>query len=127
MVENNKGMTKFYNDLHDPTTVTPDIENLRKLRAELSHAVLHSYGFDDVELSHGFHDVAYLPEGKNTRFTISEEAREELLYRLAMLNKAKHEVEVKSSLAGGRNISKKQNGLSLGKVKDPKSQMDIFG
>lgn len=94
MVENNKGMTKFYNDLHDPTTVTPDIENLRKLQAELNHAVLHSYGIDDVELSHGFHDVAYLPEGKNTRFTISEEAREELLYRLAILNKARHEVDV---------------------------------
>ena len=96
MVSNNKGMTRFYNDLHDPTIVTDEIENLRKLQAELNHTVLHSYGFDDVELSHGFHDVAYLPEEKNTRFTISEEAREDLLYRLAILNKARHEAESKN-------------------------------
>lgn len=93
MVENDKGMTKFYNDLHDPTVSTDEINSLRKVQTELNQAVLHSYGFDDINLAHGFHDVAYLPGGKNTRFTISEEAREELLYRLAMLNKARHEAE----------------------------------
>lgn len=109
MVGNNKGMTKFYNDLHDPAVATDEIESLRKLQAELNHAVLQSYGFDDVELSHGFHDVAYLPEGKNTRFTISEEAREKLLYRLAMLNKAKHEAESKNlqSKAAPKSVRKK--------------------
>lgn len=109
MVENDKGMTKFYNDLHDPTIITDEIENLRKLQTELNHIVLHSYGFDDVELSQGFHDVAYLPEGKNTRFTISEEAREDLLYRLAMLNKAKHEAESKNlqSKTAPKSVRKK--------------------
>lgn len=98
MVENGKGMTKFYNDLHDPTLENTDITALRQLQSALNSAVLHSYGFDDVDLSHGFHNVGYLPEGKNTRFTISEEAREELLYRLAFLNKAKYENENESSV-----------------------------
>lgn len=96
MVQNNKGMTKFYNDLHDPNIETAEIESLRELQAELNHAVLCAYGFDDIDLSHGFHNVDYLPEGKNTRFTISEDAREELLYRLAMLNKAKYKAETAS-------------------------------
>ena len=115
MVGNNKGMTKFYNDLHDPAILTAEIASLRNLQAELNNTILHSYGFDDVELSHGFHDVAYLPEGKNTRFTISEEAREELLYRLAMLNKAKHEAESKNlqSKTAPKSVRKKTANNSV--------------
>ncbi|MCK0154898.1 BREX-1 system adenine-specific DNA-methyltransferase PglX [Alcanivorax sp. S6407] len=97
MVENDKGMTKFYNDFHNPAVVTAEIKSLRKLQAELNNEVLRAYGFDDIDLSHGFHGVAYLPEGKNTRFTISEKAREGLLYRLAMLNKARHEAACKNA------------------------------
>jgi hypothetical protein len=93
MVTNNKGMTKFYNDLHDPSNMMPHFEELRELQIKINLAVIHAYGFDDLDLGHDFHEVAYLPEGKNIRFTISEPAREELLYRLAMLNKARHEIE----------------------------------
>lgn len=93
MVANNKGMTKFYNDFHDPLNVTPPIEALRELQIKINQAVISAYGFDDLDLGHDFHEVAYLPEGKNIRFTISEVAREELLYRLAMLNKARYEKE----------------------------------
>lgn len=93
MIENDKGMTKFYNDLHDPSVHSNSIIALRDLQVEINNAVLSSYGTEDVDLEHGFHKVSYLPEGKNIRFTISEGAREELLYRLAMLNKARHEGE----------------------------------
>jgi hypothetical protein len=93
MVSNDKGMTKFYNDLHDPTLNTLEIRALREKQIELNNAVLSAYGFDDLDPDYGFHHVGYLPEGKNTRFTISEEAREEVLYRLAMLNKTRHQAE----------------------------------
>lgn len=93
MVSNDKGMTKFYNDLHDPTIDTLEIRELRDKQLELNNAILTAYGFDDLEPNYGFHQVGYLPEGKSTRFTVSEEAREEVLYRLAMLNKARHEAE----------------------------------
>ncbi|WP_274024589.1 Eco57I restriction-modification methylase domain-containing protein [Vibrio parahaemolyticus] len=93
MLENQKGMTKFYNDLHDQTLYSFEISALREKQIALNAAVLAAYGFNDLEPEYGFHCVGYLPEGKNTRFTISEKAREEILYRLAMLNKTRHEAE----------------------------------
>jgi hypothetical protein len=91
MIDNDKGMTKFYNDLHDPSVNSESIIALRDLHVEINNTVLSSYGINDVELEHGFHEVAYLPEEKNIRFTMSEGAREELLYRLAILNKERNE------------------------------------
>ena len=93
MTSNDKGMTKFYNDLHDSAVDTIEIRALREKQIALNNAVLTAYGFDDLDPDYGFHQVGYLPEGKNTRFTISEEAREEVLYQLAMLNKVRHEAE----------------------------------
>lgn len=116
MISANKGMTDFYNDLHNPSISSPDIESLRRLQIELNEAVLSSYGFDDLGLEHGFHEVAYLPEGKNTRFTISEEAREELLYRLAMLNKSKHEAQ-------SRNLQSKTAPKSVRRKTAPEAVM----
>lgn len=94
MIEENKGMTKFYNDLHDPANTTSAIQQLREWQAKINQAVIDAYGFYEFDLEHGFHEVAYLPEGKNTRFTISESVREQLLYRLAMLNKERCELEL---------------------------------
>ena len=88
-----KGMTDFYNDLHNRHLHTDQIDELRNLQIKINGGILAAYGYDDIDLQHGFHEVAYLPEGKNTRFTISERAREELLHRLAMLNKRRHEEE----------------------------------
>lgn len=93
MIENNKGMTKFYNDLHDPANTNSAVQQLRELQNKINQAVIDAYGFDELDLELGFHEVAYLPEGKNTRFTISESVREGLLYRLAMLNKERYELE----------------------------------
>lgn len=93
MVNKNQGMTKFYNAFHNPTISSPSLSELRKLQVKINLAVLHAYGFDDLDLNHDFHEVAYLPEGKNIRYTISEFAREELLYRLANLNRIRHEEE----------------------------------
>lgn len=93
MLIQNKGMTKFYNDFHDPTVTSTQIADMRELQIALNKEVLIQYGWDDLELNHDFHEVAYLPEGKRTRFTISEKARFELLNRLSALNKARYEAE----------------------------------
>ncbi|MDT0639893.1 DNA methyltransferase [Citrobacter werkmanii] len=93
MIEQNKGMTKFYNDLHNPNINTNKINELRDLQTKINNEVLRAYGFDELDLEQDFHEVAYLPEGKNVRFTISEPAREELLCRLATLNKNRYEGE----------------------------------
>ena len=71
------------NDLHDPEQRNQDIQELRALQMRINDAVLAAYGFEAIDLQHGFHQVGYLPE-ESKRFTISEAAREELLHRLAI-------------------------------------------
>ena len=114
MVSHNKGMTKFYNDFHEPSIRDTEIEKFRSFQIRLNDEVLAAYGFDDIDPQYGFHQVAYLPDGKNTRFTVSETAREELLHRLAMLNKERHEQEDGSKKKDGRPASKKQGQLQEG-------------
>lgn len=110
MVENDKGMTKFYNDFHDPDFDDATITACRELQMSINEAVLAAYEFDDIDLDFGFHDVGYLPHGKNTRYTMSETARQTILSRLAGLNKARHEAENQSSSSAKRARSVKSKG-----------------
>lgn len=105
IVTNGKGMTKFYNDFHDIACNDAAIIVCRDIQTQINGAVLVAYGFDDIDLDIGFHEVRYLPPDKNTRYTMSEEARQEILCRLALLNKERHEGERGS--AGKRGTSKR--------------------
>ena len=97
------GLTDIYNLFHNrdlaPAIVAkvsgkPDeaeagyqgILELRKLHRELDEAVLAAYGWTDLNLGHDFHEVETLPENDRVRYTISPEARKELLKRLLALN-----------------------------------------
>jgi hypothetical protein len=86
MEATNKGLTKIYNDFHDPENQETAIEKLRTLHAEVNNAVCQRYEWEGLDLQPGFHSVGYLPAGSNTRFTISEPARLEVLRRLSKLN-----------------------------------------
>ncbi|HFD87384.1 MAG TPA: hypothetical protein ENJ35_06895 [Gammaproteobacteria bacterium] len=146
MLTNNKGMTKFYNDVHDPTLHDEEIKECRTLQVGLNDIVLKAYGWSDLRPVYGFHEVGYLPEGNNIRFTVDEGTREELLYRLAMLNKERYEEEFAQGLRSNEKITKKKavqkKGRRTSKVYEipsyaerdiPKAaesvspQMDIFG
>jgi hypothetical protein len=70
---------------------------LRELQRRINEAVCGRYGWTDIELACGFHEVGYLPAG-NVRFTISESARLELLQRLSRLNKTLFEREAQHSM-----------------------------
>jgi hypothetical protein len=66
---------------------------LRALHHDLDQAVLAAYGWHQpgpdgpaLDLGHAFHEVETLPENDRIRFTISPEARKELLKRLLKLN-----------------------------------------
>ena len=127
MQNNDKGMTKFYNDLHDPENTSDRIEELRTLQMEINIAVLKAYGFEDINLNHDFHEVAYLPEGKNIRFTVSEEDREELLYKLAILNKERYEEEVAQGLHDKKKAKKTSSFRKKRKPQKQKSsQMSLL-
>jgi len=49
-------------------------------------AVLKAYGGEDIYLAHDFYEVDYLPENDRVRYTISPDARKEVLKRLLKLN-----------------------------------------
>lgn len=97
------GLTKLYNRIHTDTDHDPRIKGLRALQRELDLAVARAYGWNDMDLEHGFHEVPYLPENDRVRFTISEAARVEVLRRLSELNRQRYEEEVAQGLhAGGK-------------------------
>ncbi|MGO4575382.1 ATP phosphoribosyltransferase regulatory subunit [Cupriavidus sp. 2TAF22] len=98
MRANRIGLTKLYNRFHTDTERDPRIAGLRALQREIDIAVARAYGWDDLDLEHGFHDVPYLPENDRSRFTISETARVEVLRRLADLNRQRYEEEVAKGL-----------------------------
>ena len=71
------GLTKTYNRVHDPDVHEPAIEELRDIHIAIDEAVMRSYGWDDLDLKIGHH-----PTKIGIRWTVSKEARFELLGRL---------------------------------------------
>ncbi|OUC09623.1 hypothetical protein RY27_01725 [Litorilinea aerophila] len=82
MLARQLGLTKTYNLFHDPECQDADIQRLRDLHAEMDNAILACYGWDDLDLQHGF----YENERGKTRFMPSAEARREIIFRLVELN-----------------------------------------
>jgi hypothetical protein len=101
MVDEAIGLTQLYNRFHDHSDDDPRIETMRVLHRGIDLAVARAYGWDDVDLEHGFHAVPYLPENDRVRFTISDRVRLEVLRRLSELNHQRHEEEVAQGLHGG--------------------------
>ena len=98
MTTRNIGLTALYNLFHNPAEKDAELEEMRKLQREIDVAVRDSYGWQDIDLDHGFHEVGYLPSNDNVRYTISEPARIEILKRLAALNRQRWEEEEAAGL-----------------------------
>ena len=93
MLSDNIGLTTLYNSFHNLENHDSRYEELRSLQREIDIVVRDAYGWNDIDLEHGFHAVSYLPENDNIRYTISEAARIEILKRLAKLNRERWEEE----------------------------------
>ncbi len=93
MLSRQEGLTKTYNRFHNRSESAEDIERLRELHVEMDRAVAEAYGWGDLDLGHGFHETK-----QGVRFTISEEARREVLDRLLLLNHERYAEEVKQGL-----------------------------
>ena len=95
MAKRQLGLTSIYNRVHDPSEQSDvGIGQLRDLHIDLDLAVRDAYGWSDLPLSHGFHEV----RGQGIRFTFSPESADEVLDRLLELNKARYEAEVAAGL-----------------------------
>ncbi|GIV04337.1 MAG: hypothetical protein KatS3mg015_3167 [Fimbriimonadales bacterium] len=82
MLARQLGLTKTYNLFHDPACQDADIQRLRELHAEMDRAILACFGWEDVDSRHDF----YLNDRGQMRYTVSAEARRELLRRLLEVN-----------------------------------------
>ena len=102
MVNRTEGLTDTYNRFHDPSESSPDVHTLRDLHVEVDQAVATAYGWDDLDLDHGFHETK-----QGVRYTISEPARREVLQRLLKLNHERYEEEVKQGLHDKKKSKRK--------------------
>lgn len=102
MTLSGKGLTKFYNDFHDPTVTVDMITALRRLQQDTNFAVCRRYGWGDLDVSCEFHEVGYLPQRANVRFTVSEAVRRDVLLRLSKLNQERVEQQSEISTANAR-------------------------
>ena len=127
MLARQEGLTATYNRFHNPDERAADIARLRELHVEMDRAVAAAYGWDDLDLGHGFHETA-----QGVRFTIDEAARREVLGRLLELNHQRYAEEVAAGLHEKRTattprsektqVAKKRRGE---KVSDH-GQMQLF-
>ncbi|MHB8880001.1 MAG: Eco57I restriction-modification methylase domain-containing protein [Thermodesulfovibrionales bacterium] len=120
------GLTKTYNLFHEKDLSIANIEKvskqpngvcekgyqdilkLRELHVEMDNAVLAAYVWSDLNLAHDFYEVDYPPQNDRIRFTISPEARREVLKRLLKLNHEIHEQEVKAGLWEKKKVVKRK-------------------
>src|SRR5262249_30920632 len=88
-----QGLTEIYNRFDDPADRDDGITTLRDLQVELDQAVAGAYGWPDLDLAHEFCETKH-----GIRFTISDQARREVLTRLLALNLTRHADEVRRGL-----------------------------
>jgi hypothetical protein len=80
MLRRDLGLTKLYNLVNDsdtPDSMDADVARMRQIHVGLDRAVMDAYGWNDVELDHGFHTYRQMQ-----RWTVSPAARVEILDRL---------------------------------------------
>ncbi len=82
----------------------------------MEEAVAENEGWEELVLDHGFHKIK-----QGIRFTISPEARQEVLDRLLGLNFQRHPAEVAQGLWEKKKSSKKKK-VSIEESKDGKPQ-----
>lgn len=110
------GLTDIYNLFHSESDASPDIQRLRVLHGELNTTVIAAYGWTDISTSHGFFPAGRLPTSKNLRFTLSEDARSELLRRLCKLNHKRHAEEAVSVKKGKKHGTKRKSKAQDGQL-----------
>jgi hypothetical protein len=121
------GLTALYNVVHSESHADTDITRIRGIHVEIDESVREAYALDEereqqireyeqkiasaplpawreIDLAHGFHET---PQG--TRFTISPEARIEVLDKLLALNHYRHQQELERGLHAKKKPRPKPN------------------
>lgn len=130
----NKGLYELVHHLSktekacDLQTAISGIIELRKLHKEMDELVLTAYGWSDeagdenpLDLAHDFYEVDYLPENDRIRYTISPEARKEVLERLLLLN---HKIHAEEEKAANNTLNKPVKPYGVNKKSKKKKVED---
>jgi hypothetical protein len=120
MERRKRGLTALYNLVHDRRMRDEEIEQLRQIHIEIDETVRDAYALDEeqepairqfealiasaplpawreIDLGHGFHETR-----QGVRFTISPEARVDVLDKLLALNHYRYQQEVERGLHSGK-------------------------
>ncbi len=134
------GLTTLYNLYHDPdlspaavmkaakcseenaSWAVEKIIALRDLHRSIDEAVRDAYGWKGLDLQHGVHELEFLPENDRVRYTVSTEARKEILRRLLALNHKRHAEEVAAGLVDENGKLLKRDGSEGLSEKDAKKK-----
>ena len=101
MLRRELGLTKLYNLVNDPgleAGTDPDVDRMRAIHVELDAAVAAAYGWEDLDLTHGFHTYR-----KMTRWTLPPATRVEILDRLLEENHRRAAAEAATAAASGQS------------------------
>ncbi len=101
MLRRDLGLTRLYNLVNDPgleAGADPDVDRMRAIHVELDAAVAAAYGWEDLDLTHGFHTYR-----KMTRWTVASVTRVEILDRLLEENHRRAAAEAAAAAASGRS------------------------
>jgi len=125
-----EGLTQIYNRFNDPEEKEESIHSLRDLQIKMDAETSYVYGWTDLQLNHDFYVVSSTlnKEGKRVdeiRFTISPEAKEEVLERMLELNHQRYEKEVKQGLHDKKG-KKKYEKSAPKKFQVKEEQQDLF-
>ncbi|MFJ5305203.1 type IIL restriction-modification enzyme MmeI [Streptomyces sp. NPDC088350] len=104
------GLTKLYNLVHDESIADADVQSLRSLHENVDQAVMSAYGWQDLDIDHGFHQTR-----QGIRYTISPMARVEVLDRLLEINHDRH-VSESAIQQGETNLRNHQTAARIGEV-----------
>jgi hypothetical protein len=88
MLQSNQGLTATYNRFNCSEETGLAIVRMRELHVTMDRSVAVAYGWNDIDLCHGFCET---PQGE--RFAISNTARVEILDRLLDLNHERYAEE----------------------------------
>ena len=102
MLRRKLGLTKLYNLVNDPgleTGTDPDVDRMRAIHVELDASVAAAYGWEDLDLTHGFHTYREM-----TRWTVPPATRVEILDRLLEENHRRAAAEAAAAAASGQSI-----------------------
>lgn len=105
MLRRQLGLTALYNTVNDPAlSGDDDVDLIREIHEQLDRRVTDAYGWDDLDMAHGFYEYRGM-----TRWTVTPQTRVELLDRLLELNHERASAEATAAAAAeATEVSKKR-------------------